>query len=202
MTKANSEVAIQRWRICSYSRYQEVVSCCLVEIDCRHRGHVLNWIAHIAQNPLKHIQDISHFVYDSLRTGYCLDWQYALTAFARWLNASMHYCWWLIPTEVSYLAPRRWYGGVVGHIFTFDSWVPLFNVFVCGENLWMSQFIMYRQKLVFWLHCCCRQYGSNFSQYDIAGSEAYRFWQKTPQNGRNVVQGQWRSLILVLIASL
>jgi len=36
--------------------------------------------------------------------------------------------------QKSFLAPLRRYGGVLGHIFTFDSRVSLFNAFVWGEN--------------------------------------------------------------------
>jgi len=34
----------------------------------------------------------------------------------------------------SYLAPLSGYGGVFGHIFTFDSLVPLSNAFIGNES--------------------------------------------------------------------
>jgi len=53
---------------------------------------------------------------------------------------------------------------------------------VRGENVTGSHFwtTMYMSKSsVFGLHVCRRQYGSNFSQFDVVGSETYRYHQKT-----------------------
>jgi len=41
----------------------------------------------------------------------------------------------LVRPDISdYLAPLRRYGGVLGHVFTFDSRAPLVNAFIWSES--------------------------------------------------------------------